>query len=94
MITGLVAILFLASFVEGFVEYCFGKSEVMKPYLMYVALAFGVVLCVAYKVDIPSMLGLVASHGWVNWVVSGLIVGRGSNYVNDIFTTIKSVQKQ
>ena len=89
MITSIVAILFLATFIEGFVEYIFSPLPVAKPYLMYVALFFGIVFCVAYKVDVPSMVGLTTTYGWVNWVFSGLIIGRGSNYVNDVLQKFK-----
>ena len=89
MITSILGIVFLATFVEGFVEYLFGKVTSAQQYLMYIALVLGVALSVAYKVDIPSALGLVTNYGWVNWVFSGLIIGRGSNYVNDVIAFIK-----
>lgn len=88
-VTVIAAILFLATFTEGLTEYIFAGVEAAQPYLKYVALVFGVVLAVAYHIDIPAMLGLTASFGFVNFVVSGLIIGRGSNYVNDVITGIR-----
>jgi hypothetical protein len=85
---GFASIFFLATFIEGLVEYMFAKEGESQKWMKYVALAFGVVLAVAYRVDIPSLLGLAANYGVVNYIVSGLIIGRGSNYVNDVLTTI------
>jgi len=89
MLSGILGIVFLATFVEGFVEYLFANVETAKPYLMYIALALGVALSVAYQIDIPSTLGLTTNYGWVNWVFSGLIIGRGSNYVNDVVSMVR-----
>lgn len=86
----IASILFLATFIEGFVQYLFSKDGVAQPYLKYIALVFGVVLAVAYKVDIPSMLGLVTDYGIVNYILSGVIIGRGSNYVNDVVSAVRS----
>ena len=86
---GLASIFFLATFIEGLVQYLFATEGVSKPYLKYVALAFGVGLAIAYKIDIPSMLGIVTSYGYVNYAISGIIIGRGSNYVNDILKSFK-----
>lgn len=87
----LVGILFLATLIEGFVTYLFGKSAEgeTRPWIRYVALALGVAAAIAYKIDIPAMIGLVSSYSLVGYVVSGLVIGRGSNYVNDIFTSLK-----
>lgn len=87
-----MGIVLLSTLVEGLITYLFGKtSEEMppRPWLKYVSLAFGVALAVAYKIDIPSMTGLSSGLPVVGYVVSGLIIGRGANYLNDIFALIK-----
>jgi len=86
----ITGILFLTMFVESFVEYVFGNVEKAKKYLMYIALGFGVLASIFYKIDIPSMIGLTSSVPYVNYVVSGLILGRGSNYVNDVVSWFRS----
>lgn len=84
----LAAILFLAVFLEGTLTYITGKSEAPRPWIKYVALFAGVLLAIAYKVDIPSMAGLPFVP-FVNYILSGIAIGRGSNYVNDLVTGIK-----
>ena len=88
-VTGIMAIVFLASFTEGLVEYMFAGYEAVKPHLGKIALAIGIILAIGYDIDIPSMVGLVTDYGVLNNVVSGLIIGRGSNYVNDAISRIR-----
>lgn len=88
----LIGIVFLATFVEGLITYLFGKqTEEMppRPYLKYVSLGLGIALSIAYKVDLLAATGLVSVFPAVGYVVSGLIIGRGANYVNDIFAVLK-----
>ena len=86
----LLGIVLLATLVEGLITYLFGKTEEgTRPWLKYVSLVAGVGLAVAYKIDIPAMTGLVSVMPVVGYVVSGLIIGRGANYLNDILTLIK-----
>lgn len=80
---------FLATLVEGLIQYVAGEKERPRPYLRYVSLALGVVLAVAYKLDIPAIAGISADYAVVNYVVSGIIIGRGSNYLNDIISHFK-----
>lgn len=84
----ILGILLLATLVEGFVEYAFGKVEQLKSALVYISLGLGVAASIAYKVDILASFGLVATPV-VGYVVSGLIIGRGANYVNDIISAIR-----
>lgn len=79
----------LATVIEGLVEYLFGEVDAVKPYLKYVALAFGIVAAFAYNLDLLAYLGMSAAFPFVGNVISGLIIGRGSNYVNDIISAFK-----
>jgi hypothetical protein len=83
-----IGILLLATLVEGLVEYVLG-GEGTKPYRKYAALVLGVVLAIAYDVDIPTMAGLTTTLPFIGNVVSGIIIGRGSNYANDIISAFR-----
>jgi len=84
----IIGLLLLATLVESFSEYVFGKIEKMKPFIMYIALLLGVGAALAYKVDILAMFNLHA-NSYVGYVISGLIIGRGSNYLNDIISALR-----
>lgn len=98
----ILAMLFLSTFVEGFVKYLFdvitgvadgesdsGRFAWLKKYTHFLALGLGVGLAVAYKVDIPTMFGLTTTHTLVNYIVSGIAIGRGSNYLNDLISSVR-----
>jgi hypothetical protein len=88
---------FLAT--EGLVEYLLGtlfdKVAVLSPFkwaLMYVSALVGVGLAFFYALDLPAVVfGLPASP--VGVLLTGLSIGRGSNFVNDLFSKFKGPAK-
>ncbi len=89
--TNIIGIIFLATFIEGLITYLFGeKSPYQRPWLRYVSLVLGVGAALAYKIDIPAMAGLVTPWPFVGYVISGIGMGRGANYLNDIFGLIQA----
>lgn len=87
----IIGILLLSTLIEGTITYLFGeKSESPRPYIRYISLVLGIVAAIAYRIDIPAMTGLVAINVYVGYVISGIIIGRGANYINDIFALIQS----
>lgn len=84
-------LLLLATLVEGTITYLSGESAPYKrPYLRYISLVFGILVSVLYRVDILATLGLFGVSPYVGYFMTGIIVGRGSNYLNDIITLIKA----
>jgi len=83
-------IVLLATLVEGFVEYVVSNPNKPQPWLKYVSLVLGVVVAFAYNVDILALAGLVSPFPYVGAAVSGIIIGRGGNYVNDFIGLIRS----
>ena len=83
--------LLLATFVEGLINYLFGvnEGEYKRHWIRYIALVAGIALAIAYQLDILSLTGLVAIHPMIGYIVSGLIIGRGSNYLNDFVSSFK-----
>lgn len=87
MIITITGVLFLSTLVEGLITYIAGeRSDIDHPraYLKYVSLFLGVVLAILYNVRIPQWLGIPTNYPLIDYIVSGIIIGRGSNYVNDI----------
>lgn len=84
----LAAIFALAFLAESLVEYLFGtladKVPLLTPYrwtLMYVSAAVGVGLAFHYQFDLISLiLGNVLT--WVGMLLTGLVIGRGANFVH------------
>jgi hypothetical protein len=90
------AILLLAAIVEALTEYL-ARPIVAKVYqllgasapsdelpaLRYIAAAVAVALCFLYRADLLAILGLDARYSWVGYIVTGMLIGRGANFVND-----------
>lgn len=83
-------IFFLAVLVEGIIEY-FG-APIPKQYKAYVAAAFGIVVCLAYSADLPALLGFPAVWPYVGQILTGFVIGRGSNYANILISRAQVVQ--
>lgn len=90
-----ILIFLLAFVVEGGIEYFIGiplsKSEKLAPYawlLQYVAAGVGVGLAFYYQLDLVSQVaGQVGGElppSAVGYVITGLGIGRGSNYVHQL----------
>ena len=85
--------LVLAFFVEAILEYVFGiwwkpmSEDLRAKVLMAVGLVLGVALCLSYRVDLLAELGLAPSI--VGQVLTGAVVGRGSDYLHGLWKKIK-----
>ena len=88
----LLAILLLAALVEALVEYFvrpwLKPDEAEVPLwrsmaLRYSAAIVGVGLCLVYAMDLLALVGLTARAPYVGEVLTGLLIGRGANFVND-----------
>jgi len=89
-----LVILALAFLAEAFTEYFFASwidlakkkwptLDIIKP-LKYISAAVGLMFAFAYDADLlRDMLGAVANPAWFGVVNTGLIIGRGANFVND-----------
>jgi hypothetical protein len=94
----LVATLALLGFLcESMVQYIFSPFKKIEPYLMYVSLGMGVFLAIAFNVNliaavVPGIPGTVLAY-WTGVVLTGLIIGRGANFVHDLWEKFITVQK-
>lgn len=85
-----IGLIFIAAvFVEGVVEYFFGTPTAnpvgeTRNWLKYVAAAIGVAFCLVYKLDLLAVFGLTTTLPFFGSVVTGILVGRGSNYLHDL----------
>lgn len=69
---------------ESLIEYLFGSVAVLRPYLPLLALATAIFLTFTYQVNIFGLLlGIQSGNPFLDFLLSGFIVSRGSNFVND-----------
>jgi len=53
------------------------------------SLLVSILICVLTKVDIFPVVGLTISIPVIGSILTGIIVSRGANFVNDLFTKLK-----
>lgn len=70
---------------ESIIEYMFGSVKPLRPYLPLMALASAVLLTFTYQINILStLLGIESNSPFLDFLLSGFIISRGSNYLNDL----------
>ena len=85
--------LVLAAVVEAVLEYVLGtwfiplSNATRQKVVMAVGLVVGIALALSYQVDILAALGLAPSL--VGQVVTGALIGRGSDYLHGFVKKIK-----
>lgn len=82
----------LAVIIEALIENF--AQGVAPKYKVWITAAVGVALCVAYGADVLAFLGYVSNFpyvgGYIGQVLTGFLIGRGSNYINDVVTRIRT----
>ena len=93
-ITEVIAGLFLfAAVVEGILTYFIPKNPdnaEPRQWVKYASAALGIIVCVAYKADLLEAFGYTSFIPYVGSILTGIIIGRGSNFLNDFFNRIKN----
>ena len=55
---------------------------------MALSLALGIIVAVAYKLDLPSYFNLKSDIPYIGCILTGILLSRGSNYIFDLITKI------
>lgn len=77
-------VLVFAALNESIIEYIFGSVTQLRPYLPLISLGFGIMLAFSYQINFFSaVLDIENSSPFVDFLLSGFIISRGSNFLND-----------
>lgn len=88
----MTALLLLAFLTESFTEYLFDKIAKLAPWKKYLAIVLGILLALAFNVDMfRDVLKMSAAVPYVGTVITGAILGRGSNYLHDLVSLVQSI---
>lgn len=82
-------LLFFAIIIEGIVSYV--KTFFVDGKIQWqtmVAIALGIVVALAYQVDLLATVGLTAMVPYVGCVLTGILISRGSNYIFDLIKLV------
>jgi len=61
---------------------------------LLVAIALGVLVAIAYKLDLLALVGMVSNIPYIGYVLTGVLISRGSNYVFDLVKLISELAKK
>jgi hypothetical protein len=61
-----------------------GPAPLSPLWLRYAAAVTGIGLALLYRVDLLALFGLEAFHPIAGWILTGILIGRGSNYLHDL----------
>ena len=57
---------------------------------MLMSIGFGILLALAYKLDLPEYFDMKSGIPLVGQIVTGILISRGSNYVFDLIGRLAS----
>lgn len=78
-----VAVMF-ATLNESIIEYMFGSIVKIRPYLPLISLGTAMFLAFSYQINIMHiLLNVQSSFPPLDFILSGFMISRGSNFVND-----------
>ncbi|OQB14584.1 MAG: hypothetical protein BWY15_01096 [Firmicutes bacterium ADurb.Bin193] len=87
----IASLLFLAVMVEGIVTYvssfCLGGKCQWK---MLASMVLGIVVAINFEIDVFEFLGFESTIPYMSKILTGIIIGRGSNYVADFLKTVQN----
>lgn len=85
------SLIYVAIIVEGIITYIknFSSGDKFK-WEMLVAVLIGIMVALAYNIDLFALVGLSSSVPYVGSILTGILISRGSNYIFDL---IKSLQE-
>jgi hypothetical protein len=59
------------------------SPETRDLLLRYASALLGMLLCYAYDADLLALVGLVSPAPWIGSFITGLLIGRGANWLHD-----------
>ena len=84
-----VGIASFAILIEAIITY-FNQFLVQENFCwqMLFSIALGIIIAVAYKLDLPAYFNLKSDIPYVGCVLTGILLSRGSNYIFDLIAKL------
>jgi hypothetical protein len=87
-----VEITSFAILIEAIITY-FNQFFVQEDFCWQMALSIvlGIVIAVAYKLDLLACFNLKSNIPYIGSVLTGILLSRGSNYIFDLITKLLNI---
>lgn len=79
----------LAILVEAIINMTIGDIPTPSWVKKVASIVLGIGVCIVYKVGLIALLGIEGGIPVVDYIATGIIISRGSNFLNDLLTRIK-----
>lgn len=80
----IATVLIFAALNEAFIEYICGNVKQIRGYIPLISLISGIMLALVYQINFFSqVLGIQSNAPFIDTLLSGFIISRGSNFLND-----------
>lgn len=78
-----------AILIEGIITYInqFFVQENFCWQILF-SITLGIVIAVAYKLDLPAYFNLKSYMPYIGYILTGILLSRGSNYIFDLFKNL------
>lgn len=87
--TQFLVLFVFAILVEAIINMTLGEIPTPKWVKLVASIVLGIGVCIVYKVGLIGLIGIEGGIPVVDWVFTGIIISRGSNFLNDLLTRIK-----
>lgn len=84
-------LIFFAIITEAIVTYVDSALINDFSFKLVLSLTFGVLISIAYKLDIPEYFNIKSNIPFIGNLITGIIISRGSNYVADFLSILKNL---
>lgn len=94
MQTDIFHYLLLATVSEAIAEYFFSGVPILERLMKYISAAIGVLIAIIFEADIFLFFGLETKYLLASQILTGLIISRGSNVLNDMIQLVYNLKKK
>lgn len=89
LVKSLTIIIVLSVLNEIITEIIKTAFPIFKGYAMIIAIVCGVVLCIQAQVGLMSVLGVTMRSPVIDYLLTGVIISRGSNVIHDLISQLE-----
>lgn len=89
LVESLTIILVLSVLNEIVTEIIKAAFPFLKPYVMVVAMVCGIILCIQAQVGLLQVLDISLRTPLMDYVLTGIVISRGSNVVHDLIKQLE-----
>ena len=79
--------------IEGIIAYFnefFVQGQVV--WQMVLSIVFGIIFSVSYELDLLEYFGVKSKIKYIGFIITGILISRGSNYIWDLISSFTSLQ--